>query len=105
MSAEPQASLLSMIPAWTLSRVGRKRVVETSFATGPGFCAGRVERHRPPISFEQGVAWLERYREHLKGGAIVFEDRGIVWFNWGRYARYQAKAARELPRPGIKLPS
>jgi len=98
-----QESLLSQIPLDVQAKVKSKTVVETSFATGPGFCAGKVEKHNPPITFEQGVAWLERYRGDLKGGCIIFEGESRLWFRWGKFDRYEAKPKTPRPVPGIAL--
>lgn len=99
---DPQDSLVSQIPVKVLKKVSALMVIETSFATGPGFCAGKVEEYPTPISFEQGMAWLERNRAYLKGGCMVFEDRSALWFAWNKYDRYASKPLKELPRPGIE---
>lgn len=101
MSTEAHASLISQIPASVLKRVAKKRVIESGFATGPGYCVSKVEPYDPPVSFAQGLAWLERYRGNLKGASLVFEDRSILWFGFERYERYQSKPAKELPRAGL----
>lgn len=98
-----EESLLSQIPLDVQAKVRSKPVVETSFATGPGFCAGKVEKHNPPITFEQGIAWLERYRGDLKGGCVIFEGESRLWFSWGKFDRYEAKPKTPRPEPGIAL--
>jgi hypothetical protein len=100
---EAQESLLSQIPLDVQAKVKSKLVVETSFATGPGFCAGKVEKHNPPITFEQGIAWLERYRGDLKGGCVIFDGESRLWFSWGKFDRYEARPKTPRPEPGITL--
>jgi hypothetical protein len=98
-----QPSLQSQIPARILNKVKGKPVVETSFATGPSFCAGKVEEHSPAITLEQGLAWLERYRGDLKGGCIVFKDESRLCFSWGRYSSYVAEPKTPRPQPGVEM--
>ena len=100
---QEQPSLQSQIPARTLNKVIGKPVVETSFATGPSFCAGKVEKHDPPITFEEGIAWLERYRADLKAGCLIFNDESRLWFSWGKYDRYVTKPKTPRPEPGIEM--
>jgi hypothetical protein len=96
-------SLPSQIPSDVQFMVKGKSVVETSFATGPGFCAGKVDKHDPGITFDQGLAWLERYREHLKGGCLIFADESRLWFSWQKFDRYEAKPKTARPEPGIEM--
>ena len=96
-------SLLSQIPSDVQLTVKDKPVVETSFGTGPGFCAGKVDKHDPGITFDQGLAWLERYREHLKGGCLIFADESRLWFSWQKFDRYEAKPKTARPEPGIEM--
>jgi hypothetical protein len=91
------------IPAAILRQVQAKRVVETSFGAGPSYCVGRVEAHEPAIGFDQALAILERYNQVMRAGCIVFEDRSLLWFQRNIYERYQRKAPKQRPRPGLTV--
>ena len=101
--SQDQPSLQSQIPESILNKIKDKPVVETSFATGPGFCVGKVDKHDPAITFEQGLAWMERFRGDLKGGCIIFEDESRLWFSWYKFDRYEAKPKTPRPEPGIEM--
>ena len=105
MSQPASLILLPTIPVAILKQVQSKRVVETSFGAGPGYCVGRVEAHQPSISFEAALAILERYNRMMRAGCIVFEDRSLLWFQQNTYERYQAKGKKQAPRPGLTVPT
>jgi len=100
---QAQPSLESQIPLEVLNEVKVKAVVESSFATGPGFCAGKVDKHDPAITFDQGLAWMERYRRHLKGACMIFDDESRLYFAWGKFDCYVAKPSTPRPEPGIEM--
>jgi hypothetical protein len=73
-----RASLASTVPEHIRSTTAR--VVEVGFGAGPGFAAISIKSCLPPITLEDALAYLERYRDVFKRGHITLSDGTLMWF-------------------------
>lgn len=94
-----------LIPADILERVSKLRVIDAGFGAGPSCIAGMGHSFDPPVSFEEGMAWLEQYFNSLRRGHLRFVDGTTLWFDSTGFDRYDEEVSDELPRPGVVVPT
>ena len=95
-------SLTDQIPENLRTSLEQKLVIRASFAAGPSFVAGEVKAFEEPVSFSDGMAWLERFVHVLRGGHMSFEDGSGLWVKPGGSCRYE-EYPHKPPLPGIIL--
>ena len=94
--------LIDHVPENLRELLNAKIVTRASFAAGPSFVAGHSETFDTPISYVEGMAWLERYARVFRKGHLSFEDGGGLWVESGGSCRYEENP-HETPLPGIIL--
>lgn len=69
------------------------------FGTGPGYAAQHTERFDPPVDFNDGIAWLERYRSIYRRARLEFESGLRLWFSGATFERAESVVARQGAHP------
>ena len=92
------------IPAEVLEKVQARRVVEAAFGAGPSFCAGKVDKFDPPVSLDEGLAWIQQYLHVMRRGSLFLDDRSLLVFEpLDGFVKYDPTPHREGPSPGVTV--
>jgi hypothetical protein len=92
------------IPADLLALVESRRVIEASFGAGPSFCAGKHDPFDPPVSLDEGLAWIQRYFHVMRIGSLYLDDRTVITFEPPTgFLTYDATPRRACPTPGVTV--
>lgn len=66
-----------------------KRVITAGFGAGPGCIGQKVEHFDPPISLDQGLIWIERWRKTFKKARLMLDDGGKLKFDPNGFVEYE----------------
>ena len=100
---KPPESMFATIPADLVRRLEGRMVCHVGMGAGPSFICGTAHRYDPPVSLEEGVAWLDQYASSMKRGHVYLDDGTTLWFTSRGFERHDIDKSDAPPRRTVTV--